>query len=187
MPELSRLDPSQSPPHLHIPKDYNAAHDLIQRNLQIGIAEKIAYVDDERSLSFGDLDRRSSAFAHTLGVLGIERGQRILICMQDSVDFPVVFLGSIKAGVVPVPVNTLLTQSDYAYMLQDSGAPLAVVSVTLMPMFEPLRATVPHLRHVLIAGGDVEHGESLSRHLLDSAKGGYRIADTARDEPCFWL
>ena len=186
MPELSRVDPSQSPPRLHIPKDYNAAHDLIQRNLQIGIAEKIAYVDDERSLTFGELERRSSAFAQTLGVLGIERGQRILMCMQDTVDFPVVFLGSIKAGVVPVPVNTLLTQSDYAYMLQDSGAPLAVVSVACMPMIEPLRATLPHLRRVLIAGGDLKHDELLSRH-LNPATGRYRIADTVRDEPCFWL
>ncbi|MEP6883226.1 MAG: benzoate-CoA ligase family protein [Gammaproteobacteria bacterium] len=186
MPELSRVDPSQAPPRLHIPKNYNAAHDLIQRNLQIGIADKIAYVDDESSLTFGELDRRSSAFAHTLGVLGIERGQRILMCMQDTIDFPVVFLGSIKAGIVPVPVNTLLTQSDYAYMLKDCRAPLVVVSASLMPMIDPLRATLPDLRRILIAGGDIGHDESLTRH-VDRADAGYQVADTVSDEPCFWL
>ncbi len=169
-----------------MPERYNAAQDLIQRNLQAGLADKTAYVDDYRSLTFGELERRSSAFARTLGALGIERQQRILMCMQDTIDFPVVFLGSIKAGVVPIPVNTLLTQSDYAYMLSDCGAPLAVVSAALMPVIEPLRATLPNLRQVLIAGGDAVHGESLTRH-LERADDRYRVNDTARDEPCFWL
>ncbi len=165
---------------------YNAADDLIQRNLQSGLADKPAYVDDQRSLTFGELNRRSCAFAHALGALGIARGQRILMCMQDTVDFPVVFLGSIKAGVVPIPVNTLLTQSDYAYMLSDCDARLAVVSAQLMPVIQPLRATLANLRHVLIAGGDPVHGQSLTRH-LERAHEPYRAADTVRDEPCFWL
>ena len=77
MLELSEVDPSQNPPRLHVPKHYNAAHDFIQRNLRAGLADKIAYIDDERSLSFGDLDARSSAFAHTLDTLGVEREQRV--------------------------------------------------------------------------------------------------------------
>ena len=186
MTHLSQVDRSQSPPRLHIPKNYNAAHDLIQRNLQAGIAEKIAFVDDQRSLTFGELDRRSSAFARTLGALGIEREQRIFMCMQDTIDFPVVFLGSVKAGAVPVPVNTLLTQNDYAYMLDDCRARLAVVSSALMPVIAPLRATLSDLRHVLIAGGDSGHNESLTGQ-LDRADGTYRVADTVCDEPCFWL
>jgi benzoate-CoA ligase len=184
--ELSKVDQSQSPPYLHVPKHYNAAHDLIQRNLRAGLADKIAYVDDERSLSFGELDARSSAFAQALEALGVEREQRIVMCMHDSIDFPVVFLGSIKAGIVPVPINTLLTQDDYAYMLKDCRARLAVVSAELMPVVEPLRSTLPDLRHVLIAGGDPNHRESLTRQ-LNGASGAYRVAETVCDEPCFWL
>ena len=184
--ELSKVDQSQSPPYLHVPKQYNAAHDLIQRNLRAGLADKIAYVDDERSLSFGELDARSSAFAQALEALGVEREQRIVMCMRDSIDFPVVFLGSIKAGIVPVPINTLLTRDDYAYMLKDCRARLAVVSAELMPVVEPLRSTLPDLRHVLIAGGDSNHRESLTRQ-LNCASGAYRVAETVCDEPCFWL
>jgi benzoate-CoA ligase len=184
--ELSQVDPSQSPPRLKIPRNYNAAYDLIARNLHAGVAEKIAFIDDHRSLSFAELDRQSSAFARTLGALGIEREQRIFMCMQDTVDFPVVFLGSIKAGVVPVPVNTLLTQNDYAYMLKDCRARLAVVSSALMGSIEPLRAALPDLRHVLIAGADSGHTDSLTRR-LQQTDGIYRIADTVCDEPCFWL
>src|ERR1700678_1860513 len=100
--ELSHVDRSRSPPHVHIPRIYNAAYDLIQRNLCADLADKVAYVDDRRSLTFRELDARSSAFANALGKLGVEREQRVFMCMHDTIDFPVVFLGSIKAGAVPV-------------------------------------------------------------------------------------
>ena len=132
MLELSEADHSQSPPRLRIPRGYNAAHDLLQRNLRAGLADKTAYIDDLSSLTFRELDARSSAFANTLGALNVEREQRVLMCMHDSIDFPTVFLGAIKAGAIPVPVNTLLRQDDYAYMLQDCRASVAVVSAPLL-------------------------------------------------------
>ena len=54
--------------------------------------------------------------------------QRILLCLQDGIDFPTAFLGAIKAGIVPVPVNTMLSPADYAYMLHDSRAAMLVIS-----------------------------------------------------------
>src|SRR5271156_4589710 len=71
VPEPSHVDHSRSPPHVHIPRVYNAAYDLIQRNLRADLADKVAYVDDRRSLTFRELDARSSAFANTLGRLGV--------------------------------------------------------------------------------------------------------------------
>ncbi len=183
--ELSDTDRSQNPPRVHIPKVYNAAHDLIQRNLRAGLAEKKAYIDDQRSLTFRELDSLSSAFANTLGALGVRREQRVFMCMHDTIDFPVVFLGSIKAGAIPVPVNTLLTQNDYAYMLGDCRARIAVVSAPLAPMIEPLRKGLD-LPHVLIAGADSAKDDSLARR-LDDADDAYRVAETVCDEPCFWL
>jgi benzoate-CoA ligase len=172
-------------PVLQFPRIYNAADDLIQRNLRAGRAEKIAYIDDARTLTFRELEQRSSAFAATLGALDVRREQRVFLCMQDTVDFPVVFLGCIKAGAVPVPVNTLLTPDDYAYMLQDCAAAVAVVSAALFPLIDSLRPRTG-LRHVLIAGGDPQLGDSLARR-LDGAATAYRVAPTLCDEHCFWL
>ncbi len=186
MLELSEADHSHSPPRIQIPRHYNAAHDLIQRNLKKGIADKIAYRDDSRSLTFRELDEKSSAFAQALGALGIQREQRVLMCMHDTVDFPTVFLGSIKAGAVPVPVNTLLTQDDYAYMLEDCRAPIAVVSASLAPAIEALRPKLNTLRHLLIAGADSGQEDSLA-HWLNLTGAPYRTADTLSDESCFWL
>ncbi len=186
MLELSEADQSQSPPRLRIPKGYNAAYDLLQRNLRAGLADKTAYIDDLGSLTFRELEARSSAFANTLGTLNVAREQRVLMCMHDTVDFPTVFLGAIKAGAIPVPVNTLLRQDDYAYMLQDCRASVAVVSAPLLALIEPLRSRLPGLRHILIAGEDTHHADSLTRRLKD-AGGTCRIAETLCDESCFWL
>jgi benzoate-CoA ligase len=186
MLKSSEVDASRSPPRLTLPRRYNAAFDLIARHLASDTALKPAFIDDERSLTYRELDEHSSAFANTLGRLRLEPGQRVLMGMQDTIDFPIVFLGSIKAGVVPVPVNTLLTAEDYAYMLNDSRAQAAVVSAALAPMFASLLPQQRFLRHLLIAGPDATAGNSLAHHLEMSA-GSYRAAETSPDDACFWL
>jgi benzoate-CoA ligase len=125
-------------------------------------------------------------FANALRELGIEQEQRILICMLDTIDWPTVFLGAIKAGVVPVAVNTLLTTADYEYMLRDSRARALLVSPALLPVFAPLLGELPHLRHVIVAGGDPGEHRSLAQ-LLAAASDRYEPADTTADDACFWL
>jgi benzoate-CoA ligase len=186
MPDLSCVDEAVSPPLIQIPRCYNAAHDLLERNLRAGRAAKLAFIDDQTSLTYGELDARSAAFANVLGALGIEMEQRVLLCLHDTVDFPVAFLGAIKAGVVPVPVNALLTQSDYAYLLNDSRARVAVVSAALHPMFERLRESASFLRHVFVADANVASEHSLARQLR-GASTRYRVAETLCDDACFWL
>lgn len=153
MPELSTADHSVSPPLIGIPRRYNAAHDLIARNLQAGRADKPAFIDDNGSYTYADVARRSARFANALGKLGVLPEQRVLMCVHDTIDFPTVFLGAIRAGVVPIAVNTLLTQGDYEYMLTDSGARVAVVSGALLPLFAPLLGKVPTLERIIVAGG----------------------------------
>src|SRR5262249_31187412 len=125
-----------SVPAIEIPRDYNAAHDLIERNLLAGRAAKVAYVDEDGSYTFAELAERVNRFANALTGLGLQREQRVLLCLYDTIDFPTAFLGSIKAGIVPVAVNTLLTPADYGYMLADSRARALIVSPALLPKFE---------------------------------------------------
>ena len=83
---------------------------------------------------------------------GSQPEQRVLLCLLDTIDFPAVFLGSIKAGIVPVAGNTLLTTKDYDYMLRDSRARALIVSAPLLPTFAPLFGTLPDLKHVIVSG-----------------------------------
>jgi benzoate-CoA ligase len=186
MPDLSVVDHSCSPPAVTFPRHYNAAHDIIQRNLQAGRGDKPAFIDDRTVLTYRQLDEATSAFAHVLARHGVKPEQRVLLCLQDTVDFPVCFLGAIKAGVIPVPVNTLMKPSDYEYMLNDSRAPLAVVSAALLPSFEAIRPRTRDLQHLLTAGGQSTAADSLSQ-CLGSASSDFTVADTTCDDHCFWL
>jgi benzoate-CoA ligase len=185
MPKLSTSSGSPTAPSVEVPRDYNAAYDLLQRNLRAGRGGKTAFIDDDAQLTYAALDRRASAFAHVLGALGVQMEQRVLLCLHDTIDYPTTFLGAIKAGVIPVPVNTLLTASDYRYMLEDSRARLAVVSAPLLPLFAPLLGQLPHLERILVAGEN-ESPDSLAR-LISQAPTEDTVAATSCDDPCFWL
>ena len=67
--------------------------------------------------------------------LGIARGERVALCLNDCIKFPALFYGALKMGAVPVPLNTLLTTDDYAFMLRDSGAVAAIASSKLCDRF----------------------------------------------------
>ena len=122
MPGLSSADHSVTPPRVEVPRDYNAAHDLLERNLRAGRRDRIAYIDDAGEYSFGDLAARANRCGNALLGLGLRPEERVLLCLHDGIDFPAVFLGAIKAGIVPVAVNTLLPAQDLEHLLRDSRA-----------------------------------------------------------------
>src|SRR5436305_7114198 len=138
MPRLSSTDHSVSPPLVDVPHDYNAAHDLIARNLAAGRGEKIAYHDFAGSYTYGELAARVNRCASALTALGLEMEQRVLLCLHDTIDFPTAFLGAIKAGIVPVAVSAILPAKEYDHMHLASRAPPLIVSEPLLPAFLPL-------------------------------------------------
>ena len=129
MPGLSSADHSVSPPIVEIPRDYNAAHDLIERNLGAGRSGKIAFIDDHGSITYGQLAERVNRAANALKGLGLAMEDRIMLAHLDTIDFPSVFLGAIKAGIVPIAGNTMLTTADFLFMLNDSRAKALVLSL----------------------------------------------------------
>ncbi len=166
---------------------YNAAADLLQRNLRGDRANKIAYIDDVGSYAYRELADRAGRFANSLKRLGVAPEQRILLALHDGIDFPVAFLGAIQAGVVPVCVNTLLTTQDYDYMLQDSRARVLIVSEALLPVFAPiLEKGLPHLRHCVVPG-TADVGQTAFATLLNESETEKSFAATTADDMCFWL
>ncbi|HLJ64080.1 MAG TPA: AMP-binding protein, partial [Stellaceae bacterium] len=169
------------------PRSYNAAVDLIERNLAAGRADKVAIRDDHGAYSYRALARLVDRAANALRKLGLEPEQRIFLCLHDSIDFPTVFLGAIKAGIVPIPVNTLLTSADYEFMLGDSRARALIVSKPLAERFTPFLQKLPALRHVIISGGEPGKGELSLAALLDEAREEAAPQPTVADDICFWL
>ena len=113
---------------------YNAAVDLVERNLTSDRASRIAVIDESGSHSYSELAERVNRCANALRELGLQPEQRVLLCLYDSIDFPACFLGAIKAGIIPVPINTMWSAGDYAYVLSDSRARAAIVSEARLPV-----------------------------------------------------
>ena len=185
-PALSSADHSVSPPRVEIPREYNAAYDLIERNLRAGRAQKIAYIDDNGSYSYAELALRVDRFANALGALEVTMEQRVLLYLVDSIDFPVAFLGCIKAGVIPIAVNTMLPPSDIEFMLEDSRACSLVVSAPLLAALEPVVRQARFLQRTIVCGGPSGPYVSMDKLLAESGST-YEPAQTTRDDMCFWL
>src|SRR6201992_2961263 len=141
---------------------YNAVTYLLDRNIAEGRADKLAYTDTVSELTYGDLQKQSCRAANMLRRLGVRREERVAMIMLDTVDFPIVFLGAIRAGIVPVPLNTLLTSEQYAYVLADCRARVLFVSEALLPVVKDMVGWMPDLEHVIVAGKDAHGHQKLS-------------------------
>jgi benzoate-CoA ligase family protein len=183
---MNSAPPSERPAASVVPRDYNFAADILRRNLDAGRADKTAFIDHRGQYSYGDLADRVERFGHILRSLGLRGEERVLICLLDTIDWPTAFLGAIKSGVVAVPVNTLMTEPDYQYMLDDSRARLLVVSEELLPKFERAIAACKTVAHVIVSG-DNAHGHLRFADLLAAAKNDPVTAPTTCDDMCFWL
>jgi 4-hydroxybenzoate-CoA ligase len=165
---------------------YNAVTWLLDRNVDEGRGAKLAFTDTVSELTYGDLQRQSRRVANMLRRLGVRREERVAMIVLDTVDFPSVFLGAIRAGIVPVPLNTLLNADQYAYVLADCRARVLFVSEALLPAVKDMVGRMPDLEHVIVAGKDA-HGHKKLADELARESDNFATAATHPDEPAFWL
>jgi 4-hydroxybenzoate-CoA ligase len=171
---------------------YNAVSDFVDANVARGLGDKIAFTDSERSLTYAQLQALSCRFASALKALGLREENRLVLVMHDTVDHPVAFWGAIRAGIIPIPINTLLTAEQYAYLLADSRATAAVVALPLAPALLSLRHRLPHLRAVIVVGDDTATKADLREALafedvLAQGEPTLFTAPTMSDEVAFWM
>ena len=174
-------------PTAALPQRFNFARHILEINA--GRAAKTAYIDDKTQLSYGELDQRVRRFAAGLLASGIHREERILLVMHDTVDMPVAFLGALFAGVVPVPVNTLLPPDDYAYMIEHSRAQAVVVSLPLLANVRQALAKTGAKPELILSGAEpgAEGLHSVADLLASDPLPLEGAADTYADDFAFWL
>ena len=172
---------------------YNAVTWLLDRNVEQGRGEKLAFTDTVRELTYGQLQTQSCRAANMLRRLGVRREERVAMIMLDTTDFPILFLGAIRAGVVPVPLNTLLTSDQYAYVLADCRARVLFISEALLPVVRDMLGRLPDLEHVIVSGanavvaGENAHGYKRLSDEIAGESDSFTTVATHADEPAFWL
>ncbi|HTV88671.1 MAG TPA: benzoate-CoA ligase family protein [Stellaceae bacterium] len=160
----------------------NAYEYFVERHVRDGRGDRLAFADPWRQLTYRELAAASARFAAGLKAAGVEREQRIALVMLDTVDFPIAFWGAIRAGVVPVPINTLLPSDITGYILKDSRAAALVVSAPLLPA---LRAAARRLKRVVVSSPDGCAGGFAD--FLAAGGADTPAAECSPDEVAFWL
>lgn len=166
----------------------NAAHYFVDRHLAEGRRDKVAFREadgENRSLTYGDLAEQAAVFAGALHSHGMRREERMAMILLDQVEFPVAFWGALKAGVIPVPINTLLSTEIYQAILQDSRASMLMVSKALWKTVKPAVEGSPFLRKVIMIG-DAEDGAASFSEFMEGSKP-VDAVEASGDELAFWL
>jgi benzoate-CoA ligase len=167
---------------------YNAAADFIERHLP-GRADHPAFIDERRTLTYGQLAHDVRRAAAALLALGLAPEQRVALALLDTVDFPIAFLGAIHAGIVPIPVNTLFSANDYAAILADSRAAAVVVSAELYPKMREAIAAAGWPGTVIVSdpAATLATSDRSWADVLDAATPQAAPFPAHPDSPCFWL
>ena len=168
----------------------NAVDWFVDRHRREGASGRLAFQDPWRSLTYNNLLTATQRFAGAVRSAGIEREKRVVLLLQDTVDFPVAFWGCLRAGVVPVPINTLLTAETVSYILSDSRAEAVVISAGVAAMLGPVLADVKHVIVAQSDGGALVMADARWIAFADFlASGGtqMQMAEAAADEVAFWL
>ncbi|HVM78947.1 MAG TPA: benzoate-CoA ligase family protein [Stellaceae bacterium] len=175
---------------LGVPPAFNVASHFVDRHVAEGRGASVAIECGDERVTYAELLERVNRFGSALrGTLGVAREQRIALLLHDGPAFAYSFFGAIKAGAVPIPLNTLWKPADYRYVLNDSHAAAIVVSAELLPQIERIDpADRGVLRHVIVVGETpAGRGYCPLAELLGLGEAAMTAESTSRDDPAFWL
>ncbi|MEM7378315.1 MAG: benzoate-CoA ligase family protein [Pseudomonadota bacterium] len=171
--------------------DGNAATHFVDRHRAGERATHPAFVEidgAQRQLTYAELAEQSDCVPSLLRSHGLRREERAIMLVLDQVEFPVIFWGCLKAGVIPVPLSTLLATPVYEGIFADSRARAVFVSAPLVPLIASFLVDHPTVETVYVIGetdervaGAVNFGAALS------AAGPSRCVSANADETAFWL
>jgi benzoate-CoA ligase family protein len=173
-----------------IPERYNASRILFD-NLAKGFGERTALIGPAGTRSYAELCADAARWGHGFVSLGLKRGDRVLMFLDDTPAYPAAFFGAVRAGFVPLLINTLTPPDLLQFYLQDSGASVAVADAAFCSRFDRTACADTQLRTLIVVNGAV--GEHAAPNAIEAAPWlpGFAAdlaeADTHRNEMAFWM
>ena len=167
---------------------YNAAHWLVDRNVEAGRGSNTAIRYRGTDVTYGDVLSQTWRAQNVLASLGVSAGERVVLLTNDCPDMVAWMAGCLRSGVVPIPVSTMLTGADVGMIANDAEAALIVASMEYQPLIDAATQRAQSVRRVVVL--DEEPIAAASRHLswssfVDASEAS--VASTSADTPAFWL
>jgi len=180
-----RMTTTADATRLEFAPNFNVAVPFIDRHLAEERGAKVAIRETTgREVTYAELVDRVNRCGNALHGLGLAPGDRVLMMVKDCAEFVFLFWGTIKAGYVPVPLNTMLRAKDYAFMIEDSGCTAVVYSPEFAGEVEPALEKSGHRPdHILRTEAD---GDCLVSR-IDAASAELDPAPAQATDDCFWL
>ena len=160
------------------PDRFNLATALLDHNVEAGRGDKAALLWRDESHTYSELVSASTRLAHGFGDLGLRMEERVLLALPDRPEFCHAWFATLRAGAVFAMVNTVLTPDDYRYYLEYTRARIAVVDAALAETFAQLAAESPHLRAIVVSGGET------SSEVPDLTAARAALGEAEDDNPC---
>ncbi|WP_315834767.1 benzoate-CoA ligase family protein [Bradyrhizobium prioriisuperbiae] len=173
-----------------VPQRYNASRILFD-NLDAGRGDRLALMGPLGTRTFAELCADASRWGHGFHSLGLARGDRILMFLDDTPAYPAAFFGAVRAGFVPLLINTLTPPDLLQFYLADSGATVAVADAEFSARFDATACAATALRTLIVVNGAPEvHAVPdtlVADRWLDRFTGDLPEADTDRNAMAFWM
>jgi acetyl-CoA synthetase len=173
-----------------IPQAYNASRILFD-NLLKGRGDRPALTGPAGTHSYGELCAEASRWGHGFQSLGLKRGDRILMFLDDTPAYPAAFFGAVRAGFVPLLINTLTPPDLLQFYLSDSGATVAVADAEFCSRFDAVACNDTALRTLITvngaAGDHAVPNAIIAAPWLQGLFANFPEADTHRNEMAFWM
>ena len=192
------LDQSGRQPKWNIPEYFNIADQCVKQHAVSDSAKNIALIveDDKlgtKKLSYLELDNQSGRLVSILDLLNVEFGDRVLIRLPNSTDYPISFFGCLKHGAIAVPTSTLLAASEVAYLAKDSGAKILIAAKSMWQELSSILEQSTSLTTILLAGeGDMPNLQNESdinlldlNTLMQDAEINQNIVNSKADDPAY--
>jgi benzoate-CoA ligase family protein len=173
-----------------IPTVYNASRVLFD-NLAKGYGDRLALTGPLGAVTYAELCAEASRWGHGLISLGLTRGDRVLMFLDDAPAYPAAFFGAVRAGFVPLLINTLTPPDLLQFYLSDSAATVAVADAEFCTRFDAVACKDTALQTLIVVNGEAAHHAVaktvIAKDWLPGFSADLAEADTHRNEMAFWM
>ena len=135
-----------------VPQIHNASRVLFD-NLARGCGDKLALIGPAGTRTYAELCAEAGRWGNGFASLGLKRGDRVLLFLDDTPAYPAAFFGAVRAGFVPLLINTLTPPDLLQFYLSDSGATVAVVDAEFSGCFSDVACAGTALRTLIARHG----------------------------------